>query len=203
MSQFTYQERNSEPNEPDDTRDVTINYNENPMHKELHEFLCSISLGRLTKVFVSNGFDDLSLMIEQMSKHSKDPITDQNLKEIGVKLPGHRARILVKLEETAKAFDFDLPTGLYYNLSPDFASTTEALYDPHVKYIENCLSQLKMNNFLSGFQKAGYCCLELMLIQMVSKNPITDKILEKDVKIDKIGYRVRILNKLKQGKFLF
>jgi len=34
---------------------------------------------------------------------------------------------------------------------------------------------------------------------MASKNPITDKLLEEDLKIKKIGYRVRILNKLKSG----
>lgn len=31
------------------------------------------------------------------------------------------------------------------------------------------------------------------------RNPLTDKILEEDLNIKKIGYRVRILNKLKSG----
>jgi hypothetical protein len=32
------------------------------------------------------------------------------------------------------------------------------------------------------------------------RNPLTEKILEEELKIDKIGYRNRIINKLKDGK---
>ena len=35
-----------------------------------------------------------------------------------------------------------------------------------------------------------------MLIQMVTRQPITDKILQNDIGINKIGYRARILNSL-------
>lgn len=197
ISQITYKAKATEVDEQKEKDD----YSKHPNQKEIYEFLCGISLAKYTKDLISNGFDDLSLMIEQMSKNSKDPITDQNIADIGIKLPGHRARILVKLEELAKNFDFELPVGLYYNLSQEFAVSTEAMYDPHVKYIENWLAQLKMTNFLSNFLRAGYYCLELLLVQMASKNPINDSILEKDLKIDKVGYRVRILNKLKQGNF--
>jgi hypothetical protein len=175
-------------------------YIKDPNTKQVYEFLCSITLSKYIKNFINNGFDDLNLMIDQMGKNSNEPFHDNNLKLIGINLPGHRARILVKLEELAKNFDFEIPVGLYYNLQPEFVSSTEALYDPHVKYIENWLSQLKMNSFLPNFLKAGYYCLELMLVQMVSKNPITDEILEKEVFIEKLGYRTRLLNKLKQGK---
>lgn len=173
-----------------------------PHHKELYEFLCGISLGKYIQNFLKNGFDDLGQMIEQMGKNSKEPLTDQNLADIGIKLPGHRARILIKLEEISKSFDFELPKGLYYNLTEEFAATSEANYDQHVKYVENWLQQMKLNDFLPNFLKGGYYCLELLLIQMLSRNPITDKILEKDLKIEKIGYRGRLLNKLKQGKLL-
>lgn len=173
-----------------------------PHHKELYEFLCSISLGKYIQHFLKNGFDDIGQLVEQMGRSSKEPLTDQNLVDIGIKLPGHRARVLIKLEEISKNFDFELPKGLYYNLTEEFAITSEANYDQHVKYVENWLQQMKLNDFLPNFLKAGYYCLELMLIQMLSRNPITDKILEADVKIDKIGYRGRLLNKLKQGKKL-
>lgn len=197
MSQFTYQAKYSEPEEQVDNEDIDLT---NSNNKEINEFLSNIALARYTKNFINNGFDDLSCMIEQMSKNSKDPITDENLLDIGILLPGHRARILIKLEELAKNFEIDLPVGLYYNITPEFAETSEALYDSHVKYIENWLSQLKMNNYISKFLKGGYYCLELMLIQMLSKNPINDRILDKELGIEKIGYRVRLLNKLKQGK---
>jgi AAA+ superfamily predicted ATPase len=37
-----------------------------------------------------------------------------------------------------------------------------------------------------------------MLVQMESKNPITDILLKDDLGIDKIGYRARIINKLQE-----
>lgn len=198
ISQFTYQ-RNNEI----DNTSIELDYKQNPGHKEIYDFLNDISLPQYIGNFVNNGFDDLHCMIEQMGKNSKDPITDKNLEEIGILMAGHRARILIKLEEMAKNFDFDLPAGTYYNLSPEFACSSEAMYDARVKYVENWLSQLKMNNYTQNWLKAGYYSLELLLVQMASKNPITDKMLEKDFKIDKIGYRVRLLNKLKQGKLVY
>ena len=66
--------------------------------KEVDTFLKSIELERYTPVFIKHGFDDLKLIIEQMK--SETSITDKNLKDIGINLPGHRAKILLKLEES-------------------------------------------------------------------------------------------------------
>ena len=44
----------------------------------------------------------------------------------------------------------------------------------------------------------GYFSLDLLLVQSISKNPITDDILKDDFGIDKLGHRARILNKLKE-----
>jgi hypothetical protein len=197
ISQFTYQGKNTEVIDVEDEENFEVSQFED--NKDIFNFLQSISLARYTKIFINNGFDDLQMLIDQMTRNSKDPVTDETLRHIGIQYAGHRARILVKLEELAKCYDFDIPVGLYYNLLPEFANSSEANYDAHVKYIENWLMQLKMNNFLPNFLRGGYYCLELLLVQMISKNPITDKILERDMNIDKIGYRVRILNKLKQG----
>jgi hypothetical protein len=48
-------------------------------------------------LFIKNGFDDLSLLLEQMK--TDNAITDDNLREIGISKPGHRAKILIRLEE--------------------------------------------------------------------------------------------------------
>ena len=37
-----------------------------------------------------------------------------------------------------------------------------------------------------------------MFVQLLSNNPLTDQILKNDLGIDKLGYRARILNKLKE-----
>jgi len=44
----------------------------------------------------------------------------------------------------------------------------------------------------------GYHSIELLLIQMGTENPLTAEILKDEIGIDKIGYRSRILNKLKE-----
>jgi len=141
----------------------------NPHHKELNDFLAKIELSKYTKCFIRSGFDDLSLMVDQVAKNSNNPMTDINLKDIGINLPGHRGRIFVKLEEEAKNFDFDLPSGTYFHMKEEVANSTDALYDSHVKYIENWLTQLKLEKYLKNFLKAGYYSLELLLLQMVTQ----------------------------------
>jgi len=57
----------------------------------------SLELDNLYNIFLKNGFDDLQMIIEQMK--TNNPITHENLRKIGVNLPGQRAKILIKLEE--------------------------------------------------------------------------------------------------------
>ena len=66
--------------------------------KEIFEFMQFIKLEDFTFNLVKNGFDDLSLLIEEFKTEAG--LTDGNLKEIGINLPGERARILIKLEES-------------------------------------------------------------------------------------------------------
>ena len=65
--------------------------------KEIYNFLKLVEVEFFTPNFIKNGFDDLNIMKEQMKSNA--PITDQNLKDIAIKEPGLRARILIKLEE--------------------------------------------------------------------------------------------------------
>ena len=52
--------------------------------------------------------------------------------------------------------------------------------------------------YIDNFIVCGYYSLDLILIQMLSKQPLTEELLENEIKIDKIGYRARIMNKLKE-----
>ena len=51
---------------------------------------------------------------------------------------------------------------------------------------------------MENFIKNGYQSLELMMLQMETKNPLTDEILKEEIGIDKIGHRSRIINKLNE-----
>ena len=44
----------------------------------------------------------------------------------------------------------------------------------------------------------GYHSLELLELQMESKQPLTNEILMNEIGIEKLGYRARIINKLKE-----
>ena len=65
--------------------------------KEIHNFLSKIHLEKFTKCFTKSGFDDINVILDQM--RNGYGLTDENLSDIGIKLPGIRAKILIKLEE--------------------------------------------------------------------------------------------------------
>ena len=65
--------------------------------KELYNFLNKLELEKYTKFFIKNGFDDINVIREQMKNGYG--LTDENLQEIGLNIPGDRAKILIKLEE--------------------------------------------------------------------------------------------------------
>lgn len=77
---------------------IEFEYNSTEAMKEVDSFLKSMELEKYTSAFIKNGFDDLKMVIDQMQCESA--VTDRNLKEIGIDLPGHRAKILLKLEES-------------------------------------------------------------------------------------------------------
>ena len=140
------------------------------------------------KLLSLNGFDDLNLLIEQ----SKNGIamSDENLREIGIKFPGIRAKISIHLEELANLFDFPIER--------------EKVYFQNERN-KNCLyrflSSINLECYLNNFIDNGYTSPELLFVQMQSKQPINDNILCNEIKIDKIGYRMRIINKIKNEGF--
>ena len=70
--------------------------------------------------------------------------------------------------------------------------------DQHIIDLNNWLSNLKVDRYLMNFLNNGYHSIELLLMQMETENPLTTQILRDEIGIDKIGYRSRILNKLKE-----
>ena len=66
--------------------------------KEIFEFLQIVKCEDYAFNLVKNGFDDLDLLIEQFKTDAA--LTEGNLREVGINLPGERARILIKLEES-------------------------------------------------------------------------------------------------------
>lgn len=75
----------------------------------LETWLKTLELEELVSILIDGGFDDVHSLINQM--RSNMPVSDDMLERIGVSKPGHRARILVKLEEGKKEY-YPLEAGL-------------------------------------------------------------------------------------------
>ena len=181
------------------SQSINNNYNNNnknlinkPASTPLINFLQKIKMEKYANNLINNGFDDIQLIIEQ-TKGNNLGITDENLKEAGILLPGDRAKIIIKIQELAKNFVYPIPKGVYYTCD-DLDNIDSDIY---IRKLNNWLRNLKVENYLMNFISNGYHSLELLLVQMESKIPLNENLL-KDLGIDKIGYRTRIINKLKE-----
>ena len=157
----------------------------------LYKFLSEIRLENYYSIMKSNGFDDIQLLLNQTK--TGIAITDKQLKLSGIMVPGDRAKILIRLQEKAGHFSFPVPKEVYYiNQNDDYND------DKNINNLKNWLEEIKVENYLENFIKNGYHSIELMMLQMESKNPITDEILKDEIGIEKIGHRSRIINKLNE-----
>ena len=161
----------------------------------LKNFLSQISMDKYMSIFALNGFDDINLILEQ-SKNGIASIRDNELKEAGIIIPGDRAKILIRIQELSNNFNFPIPKEVYYSI--ENKKNLDYEKNLNIKKLEDWLKNLKIENYFNNFIKCGYYSLELLLVQMASSNPITSEILKEELKIEKIGYRSRIINKLKE-----
>ena len=158
----------------------------------LVEFLSQINLIKYFYNMDSNGFDDINILIEEAKKGAL--IKDQELKEVGIYIPGDRAKILIRLKEKANVFRFAVPKGVYH-ICQNLDKIDD---DKYILELNKWLQTLKVEEYLMNFIKSGYHSLELLLMQMVTESPVTQEILRDEIGINIIGHRSRILNKLKE-----
>ena len=172
-------------NSTSDSKKIGKNYN------PLKEFLSQINMLKYMNNFIQSGFDDIDLIIEQAQQGIY--IKDSELKEAGITVPGDRAKILIRIQEKAGNFGFAVPKNVYY-ICKDLDNIEN---DENIMNLDNWLKALKIEDYLMNFIYNGYYSIELLLLQMESKNPLTVEILKDEIGIDKIGHRSRIINKLK------
>ena len=160
----------------------------------LYQFLSNIKMEKYFNKLLDNGFDDVNLLIYQTK--TENPITVLQLKEVGINNMGDRARILIKLEESANNFGYSLPNEVYYIC--DNINSIDINEDKNIYKLLQWFIKINLEEYLDNFLINGYYSIELLLIQMLSKNPLDDDILKNEIEISKIGHRSRILNKLKE-----
>jgi len=181
---------------------IEKNFN-NITNKLLMDFLLQINLQEYYDLMNDNGFSDILKIIEETKKGNY--IKDVQLNRIGINKPGDRAKILIRLEEKANLYDFEVPKAVYY-FNSNFINNNDLNQIPKDNNLFKFFLWLKDINleiYFFNFVNNGYFSIDLLLIQMISKNPLTDEILKNEIFIEKLGYRTRIMNKLEEEYPLF
>ena len=173
----------------EEEKDNFLNYKPNNL---LKDFLFQINMDKHLAILANNGFDDINLILEQ-SKNGGTSIQDYELKEAGISIPGDRAKILIRIQELSNNFPFPVPKEVYHTIE----DINKIENDEHIQKLNKWLKNLKVEDYLINFIYSGYHSVELLLMQMISYNPLTSEMLKEEIGIDKIGYRSRIISKLK------
>ena len=176
------------------------NSNTNKENNSLYIFLESLGMIKYYNIFVQNGFDDLDIMKDQ-TKLESNPISHDVLSKLGIKKPGDRSRFILKLEEISDNFNFVVPIQAYFKSKEEFTLNNSKSENKNIHNLHNWLSLLKMESYLKCILDNGFYNIELLLLQSLTKSPLDDYILENEFKINKLGYRARLLNRIKLGKF--
>ena len=169
---------------PSYIQSLTTCHSTNKENKELYnslkfskiiEFITEINLPKeYANILIDNGFDNLDVLIYQ-AKHGI-ALTYENLRDIGIKKPGERIKILVHLDEISNNFNFYFPKKIFsddYEINNGFNT------------IKNFLEKIGMKKFLNNFIENGIYNVELLYIQMGSKQPLKENILIDDLDINK------------------
>ena len=168
---------------PSYIQSLTTCHSTNKENKELYnslkfskiiEFITEINLPKeYANILIDNGFDNLDVLIYQ-AKHGI-ALTYENLRDIGIKKPGERIKILVHLDEISNNFNFYFPKKIFsddYEINSGFNT------------IKNFLEKIGMKKFLNNFIQNRIYNVELLYIQMGSKQSLKKDILIDDLDIN-------------------
>lgn len=162
-------------------------------NNDLNLFFTEINLPSIyADKLIENGFDDLSIILDLTKTNIT--ITNKNLKDIGIKKAGHRAQILIHLEERAGIFPFYVEKKIIYNNCE--CNNNENNYCLYNDKLFTFLSRIGCEFYLNNFKRNGYCNIKLLLTQMFTREPIDKKMLKEDFCIDNENDINTIINNL-------
>ena len=167
--------------------DKNKKFKQNNKKENIFKFIQEINLPKeYANNLIDNGFDVLDVLISQTKKGIA--LSYQNLKDIGVKLPGERAKILVHLEEISGNFNCNIDKEILYANKIDIKNNS--LY--------KFLFRINCEKYINDFIDAGYYNSELLFLQMASRQPLNVDILIEDIGLDKNDAK-KILDNLVEG----
>ena len=148
-------------------------------YSKIFEFFNEINLPKEYAFnLIDNGFDNLEMLISQTKNGIA--LTYEDLREIGIKKPGGRIKILIHLEEISENFKFLFPKIIYNNDNNDNIDIKNK--SNTLKFF---LEKIGKKNFFINFYENGINNIELLFIQMASKQPLNENILINDLNIKK------------------
>ena len=170
-------------------------------YSKIFEFITEINLPKeYAYNLIDNGFDNLEMLISQTKNGIA--LTYENLREIGIKKPGERIKILLHLEEISENFHFIFPKSIYNN--NDYNNSGIKNKSNTLKIF---LEKIEEKKYFKNFWENGIYNIEVLFVQMISKQPLNENILMNDLNIKKqdankiiiklYEYSRKYINKLK------
>lgn len=166
--------------------------------KPIFNWLKEIGLEEVYELMCEAGYDDVKTMVNQML--GPLPITDDDLKESGIAKPGHRLRILLKLEQDAGIIPKlklkkNIETGGFLQCCLLANNATRNLaYNSLIDWLEN----LGLGSSYTLFVQSGFDNYESLVFVMASSRPFNSKYLEEIVGIKNKESRSKILKRLEK-----
>ena len=170
-------------------------------YSKIFEFITEINLPKeYAYNLIDNGFDNLEMLISQTKNGIA--LTYENLREIGIKKPGERIKILLHLEEISENFHFIFPKSIYNNNDYDNSGIKNKS-----NTLKIFLEKIEEKKYFKNFWENGIYNIEVLFVQMISKQPLNENILMNDLNIKKqdankiiiklCEYSRKYINKLK------
>ena len=170
-------------------------------YSKIFEFITEINLPKeYANNLIDNGFDNLEMLISQTKNGIA--LTYENLREIGIKKPGERIKILLHLEEISENFHFIFPKSIYNNNDNDNSGIKNKS-----NTLKIFLEKIEEKKYFKNFWENGIYNIEVLFVQMISKQPLNENILMNDLNIKKqdankiiiklYEYSRKYINKLK------
>ena len=170
-------------------------------YSKIFEFITEINLPKeYAYNLIDNGFDNLEMLISQTKNGIA--LTYENLREIGIKKPGERIKILLHLEEISENFHFIFPKSIYNNNDYDNSGIKNKSNTLRI-----FLEKIDEKKYFKNFWENGIYNVEVLFVQMLSKQPLNENILMNDLNIKKqdankiilklYEYSRKYINKLK------
>lgn len=132
-------------------------------NETFNKFIESINIWpESTTILSRNGYDDINWMCMRMK--STNYITDESLRDLGIKRPGDRAKILLGLEDLAGTITLDNRSSLFYRATSSNINVSNELWQ-----LFNWLKKIKLDFYFLNLTEGGYFSLSLILTQQKSK----------------------------------